>query len=671
MSTAGELFRIAMSLESPLQIAGTVNAYSARLAALEGFRAVYLSGAGVANASFALPDLGITNLTDLAEEVRRICGAVEIPLLVDADTGFGSALGVRRTVRDLIRAGAAGMHLEDQVPAKRCGHRPGKTLVKATEMVDRIKAAVDARDDDSFIVMARTDAFASEGLTSTIDRANEYAAAGADAIFVEALPTLDDFRTFCAVVNVPVLANLTEFGKTPLLTTSELRAAGVRLALYPLSAFRAMSRAAERVYAAIRSNGTQRTVLDTMQTREELYTVLDYHTQEQIVPNADTSKQPDRQGAGSAPQGAGGLRGVTAGSTAICTVGAGGDSLRYRGYDVEELADQANFEEVAYLLLYGELPTRTLLDRFTSRMIRHRELPAEMYGVLEQIPRKSHPMDVLRTACGYLGLLRPESSFAEQEDAAERLLGAMPSMLCYWYRFASSGQRVDIATDDRSIAAHILRLLTDREPPEEHRRFVDVSLILYAEHEFNASTFTARVIAATLADLHSAVSGAIGALRGPLHGGANEAAMALISSFRTPEQAVTGVRDMLRRKEKIMGFGHAVYRRRDPRSAILKQWSQRLASSATDGQLFAISEAIENVMRDDKQLFPNADFYCASGYHFAGIPTPLFTPLFAVARTAGWCAHVKEQRADNKLIRPSAEYAGPAARRLVKLAERG
>jgi methylisocitrate lyase len=283
VASPGERFRAALEAERPLQVAGVINAYAALLAERAGFRALYLSGAGVANASFGLPDLGVTNLAEVCEDARRITSRTDLPLLVDADTGFGSALGIQRTVREFERAGVAGLHLEDQIAAKRCGHRPGKGLVDAAEMCDRVKAAVDARRDAAFVIMARTDAVASEGVPAAIDRANRYVAAGADMIFAEALTTLDDYRKFTAAVKVPVLANITEFGKTPLLTTKELAAAGVRLALYPLSAFRAMNRAAESVYAAIRRDGTQQGVVDQMQTREELYTVLDYHRYEELL----------------------------------------------------------------------------------------------------------------------------------------------------------------------------------------------------------------------------------------------------------------------------------------------------------------------------------------------------------------------------------------------------
>jgi methylisocitrate lyase len=279
-TSAGRRLRDALESERPLQVVGTINAYTSLLARNSGFRAIYLSGAGVANASFGLPDLGLTGLNDVCEDARRICGATDLPLLVDADTGFGAAFAIARTTRELIRAGVAGMHLEDQVQAKRCGHRPGKELVATAEMSDRIRAAVDARSDAGFVLMARTDAHAVEGQQAALDRAAAYVEAGADMIFAEALTTLDEYRGFTKALGVPVLANITEFGRTPLFTAPELGKAGVRLVLYPLSAFRAMSRAALEVYGAIRKDGSQRTVIDRMQTREELYEVLGYHDYE-------------------------------------------------------------------------------------------------------------------------------------------------------------------------------------------------------------------------------------------------------------------------------------------------------------------------------------------------------------------------------------------------------
>ena len=291
-SSPGERLRAAIEAERPLQIVGTINAYAALLAQRAGFRAIYLSGAGVANASFGLPDLGVTTVNDVCEDARRVTAASELPLLVDADTGFGSAFNIARTCRDLIRAGAAGMHLEDQVAAKRCGHRPGKALVAAGEMVDRLKAAVDARTDSAFVVMARTDAHAVEGQAAALERAQAYVAAGADMIFAEALRTLEEFREFAAAVRVPVLANITEFGQTPLFTTAELAAAGVRLVLYPLSAFRAAARAQLTVYGAIRQQGTQKSVLDLMQTRAELYDVLGYYEYEKKLDELFGKEKP-------------------------------------------------------------------------------------------------------------------------------------------------------------------------------------------------------------------------------------------------------------------------------------------------------------------------------------------------------------------------------------------
>jgi 2-methylcitrate synthase len=366
----------------------------------------------------------------------------------------------------------------------------------------------------------------------------------------------------------------------------------------------------------------------------------------------------------------GGLAGVVAGKTAVCTVGQQGVGLTYRGYDIHDLAAQATFEEVAYLLLYGTLPTASELEQFRARLLPLRALPSLLRQTLEAIPAGSHPMDVMRTGCSMLGALEPEQSFDGQYLAAERLLAAFPSMLAYWHRFWRDGERIDPMTDDPSIAGHFLHLLHGRPPGEDHRRAMDVSLILYAEHEFNASTFTARVAASTLSDFYSAITAAIGTLRGPLHGGANEAAMGLIERFRSPDQAESGVLQALARKEKIMGFGHRVYVHSDPRSEVIKAWSQRLAAEAGDAVIFPVSERIEQVMLREKKLFPNLDFYSASVYRFLGIPTPLFTPLFICSRVTGWAAHVVEQRADNRLIRPSADYVGPPPRPFVPIALR-
>lgn len=364
------------------------------------------------------------------------------------------------------------------------------------------------------------------------------------------------------------------------------------------------------------------------------------------------------------------LRGVSAGETAIATVGKEGHGLTYRGYDILELSDSATFEEVAWLLLYGELPSTAELTAYLRELRSLRELPASLCEVLERIPAETHPMDVLRTGCSMLGTLEPERDFSQQLDSANRLIATFPGMLLYWHHFATNGAQIATQSNEETLAGHFLHLLHGEVPSELHRRAMDVSLILYAEHEFNASTFTARVCAATLSDLHSAVTGAIGTLRGPLHGGANEAAMELIEQFDSAGAARVGVKEMLERKAKIMGFGHAVYKESDPRNQVIKAWSQKLAEDAGDTVLYPVSEAIDTVMWEEKRLFPNLDFYSASAYHFMGIPTYLFTPIFVCSRIIGWATHIMEQRANNKLIRPAADYTGPGTRPYVAMAER-
>jgi len=365
-----------------------------------------------------------------------------------------------------------------------------------------------------------------------------------------------------------------------------------------------------------------------------------------------------------------GLRGQSAGETAICTVGATGNSLRYRGYAVDDLAENASFNEVAYLILKGELPNQGELEAYAARLKGMRGLPDALKEVLERIPAGAHPMDVLRTGCSFLGNIEPERDFSRQQDISDRLLAAFPAMIAYWYRFSHDGVRIDTESDEDGIGAHFLRLLRDESPNEVHARVIDVSLILYAEHEFNASTFTARVCASTLSDMFSCVTGAIGSLRGPLHGGANEMAMAMLQQYDSVAEARDDVHRKLAEKEKIMGFGHAVYRERDPRNAIIREWSRKLAQDVGDTTLFAASREVERIMKEEKGLFANADFYHASAYHFMGIPTELFTPIFVMSRVTGWCAHVMEQRADNRIIRPGADYIGPDDRDVPPIEKR-
>ena len=365
-----------------------------------------------------------------------------------------------------------------------------------------------------------------------------------------------------------------------------------------------------------------------------------------------------------------GLRGQSAGETALCTVGKTGAGLTYRGYDIQELADKAQFEEVAYLLLRGKLPNQRELADYKSRLQGMRPLPDALKAVLEHIPATAHPMDVLRTGCSMLGNLAEETDFSGQLDAIDRMLAIFPGLINYWYNYSHNGIRIDVETDADSIAEQFLWTLHNKQPVPLHVQAMQASLILYAEHEFNASTFTARVCASTLSDIHSCVTGAIGSLRGPLHGGANEAAMAMIDNWQSPEEAEAQIMAMLASKEKIMGFGHAIYRESDPRNAIIKVWSKRLAEQVGDQRLYAVSERVEAVMWREKKLFCNADFFHASAYRFMNIPTKLFTPIFVCSRVAGWCAHVMEQRANNRIIRPSADYIGPESCGWVAIEDR-
>ncbi len=664
-------FRAGLASGRLLRFPGAFSPLSALLIARHGFEGVYVSGA-VVSADLGLPDIGLTTLTEVAGRAQQIARVTALPALVDADTGFGEPMNAARTVQVLEDAGVAGLHIEDQVNPKRCGHLDGKDVVDRDTAVQRIKAAVAARRDPAFVIAARTDAAAVNGIADAIDRAKAYADAGADLIFPEAMAGEADFERFRAAVDTPILANMTEFGKTRLLDAATLENLGVNVVIYPVTLLRLAMRAADAGLAAIAAAGTQEGLLEAMQHRRDLYELLDY----QAYNAFDTSIFNFRvlggcamsvTGSVTAPEVRKGLAGVYADTTAVSMVNPETNSLTYRGYPVQELCRRCSFEQVAYLLWHGELPTPDQLAAQNRAERAQRALDPLIAASIRDLPVTAHPMDILRTAVSLLGAADPtenDNSPAACRAKALRLFAVLPAVVAMDHRRRRGLDPVP-PRDDLGFAANFLYMTFGKVPEPQIVTAFETSLILYAEHGFNASTFTARVVTSTLSDTYSAVTAAIGALKGPLHGGANEAVMHMMEEIGTADRVGEWLERALADKRKIMGFGHRVYKNGDSRVPTMRAALGEIAALRGGQNLVDIYEALARAVYEAKGLHPNLDYPAGPAYHLIGFDTPAFTPIFVAARLPGWTAHIAEQLAEGSLIRPLAAYDGPAERHLA------
>ncbi len=665
-------FRQGLASGRLLRFPGAFNPLSALLIEQYGFEGVYVSGA-VVSADLGLPDIGLTTLSEVGGRAHAIARVTGLPALVDADTGFGEPMNAARTVQHLEELGLAGCHIEDQVNPKRCGHLDGKSVVGRDEMCRRLAAAVGARRDRDFVVCARTDARAVEGLEAAIERAKTYAAAGADMIFPEALEDEHEFEAFRAAIDVPLLANMTEFGKSTLLSRATLESLGVNVAIYPVTLFRLAMGAAESGLERLAAEGDQR----AWSGRCRAVAVSTRCSTMRVTPPLTTAYTTSRSRRPMRPNGweelavsddeiHKGLDGVVVDTTAVSMVNPETNSLTYRGYPVQQLAASCSFEEVAYLIWNGELPGDSELASFVATERSLREIPEALVALLLALPIGCHPMDVLRTALSWLGAADPREDDASREANLAKSLEMMakiPTIVALDQRRRRGGE--PIAPDPSlGFAENFFAMCFGGVPEAAVVRCFEISLVLYAEHSFNASTFTARVVTSTLSDIYSAVAAAVGALKGPLHGGANEAVMHMMDEIGDPARAVDWLHEAFASKRLVMGFGHRVYKHGDSRVPTMRAALEEMATLRGGEPLMAMYANLEAAMIAEKGIHPNLDFPSGPAYHLMGFDTEMFTPIFVISRITGWTAHVVEQLQANSLIRPLSRYVGPAERSL-------